>query len=91
MKHITLVDVPATQRKVVSKITCDLCGEDVKEGLDDYDIDVVTVSRKTGAVYPEGGGGEIAEVDICGDCFATELVPWLKKKGARILTTEWYA
>ena len=88
MKHTRLIDVPATTKTVVSRVTCDLCGKRV-ETQDRYEIDEVTISHKTGSSYPEGGSGEIASVDMCSDCFNEKLVPWLKTQGAAIQTEDW--
>ena len=87
MKHYQTVKVPATTTQVVEKVTCDLCGEVIKRKL--YDADQVDVRHRTGSNYPEGNRGEEVQVDMCGNCFDTKLVPWLRTQGADPKPQEW--
>jgi hypothetical protein len=89
------VDVPATTKTVVDRITCDLCGR----GLDDhyrdkrlssYYSDDVEIRRRQGTNYPDGGSGTESTVDMCGECWKTKFVPWLKTQGAAPRMNEWF-
>ena len=88
MKHITIVNVPATKREVVNKVTCDLCGEEIKKNY--YgEINEIVVKHKIGDSYPDGGSGTEASVDLCGKCFDNKLLTWLVSQGAKITFSEW--
>ena len=76
--------------------TCDLCGAVAKQGnwessvyeVNEVEVEV-TVRRKDGVSYPEGGWGTALEVDICPKCFNDKLVPFLRSQGANIEEREW--
>ena len=87
MQHKETVIVPASTRTKVVKVTCDLCQGEIKNKR--FDLNEVTVSHKTGESYPEGGMGELAEVDMCGTCFTEKLVPWLEAQGVTPTTEDW--
>ena len=87
MQHKEMVEVPATSREVVVKVTCDLCKKEIKE--EGYQVNEVTITHRTGDNYPEMGSGEEASVDMCGECFELKLTPWLKSQGAEPLVAEW--
>lgn len=87
MKYIVTIRVPSTTKDVVSSVVCDLCGKPIIKA--NNSAEEVEVYHKTGDNYPDGGRGEIAQVDMCGQCFDTRLVPWLKEQGARIETRNW--
>jgi hypothetical protein len=100
MRHMKTVDVPAvpaTTKEVVDKVTCDICGKDANRdswGSSSYEFDEVeveiTVKRREGENYPEGGSGTEAVIDVCPDCFVKKLVPWVESHGhAKIETSEW--
>lgn len=48
---------------------------------DSFDTDGVEISYKTGSSYPEGGSGEILEVDLCSKCFTDKVLLYLKSEG----------
>lgn len=81
------VEVPATTKQVLDKTTCDLCGAKIKAG--NYSAEEVEVRHRTGSSYPECGSGEEVRVDMCGDCFDTKLVPWLRTQGADPKPEDW--
>ena len=87
MKHMKKRRIPARTEDVVAKVTCDICGAEINE-RHGYDIDKITVERKTGSCYPEGGNNVRVTVDLCGDCFDGKLLPWLKTQGAVPATAE---
>lgn len=78
MKHMKEVTY---QKEYVSKITCDLCGEDVKRGFDSYEVDTCTVKRVHGDRYPEGDFTSTQEVDLCGKCFEEVVIEAVKAHG----------
>ncbi len=88
MKHMKIVQVPATEKQIVDKVTCDMCGAQIKQSPS-YDVDEVKVKHRTGCAFPEGGHGIEVGVDMCGKCFDEKLVPWLKEQGIQPQTKEW--
>jgi len=87
MKHMKTVQVPATEKQIVEKVTCDLCGAEIKR--ESYSSEEVEIKHRTGDSYPEGGSGDETRVDMCGKCFDEKLVPWLRSQGAEPITEEW--
>lgn len=90
MRHVRTIQIPATTKQIIDKITCDICGANVNRG-GLYEIDEVSVERRTGTIYPEGGAGTETKVDLCGECFESKLIPWLKAQGANPQTEDWEA
>lgn len=88
MKHTRSVLVPQTWREVVERVTCDMCGAEIK-GRTYGDAEEIEVKHRTGTSYPEGGSGEETSVDLCGKCFDERLIPWLRAQGAEPLMREW--
>ena len=87
MKHTKTVTVPAREETVTEKVTCDLCGNEIKK--ERGNAENVEVKHTTGSSYPDGGMGEEVSVDLCGTCFDTKLIPWLTEQGAVPATREW--
>lgn len=87
MKHTKTVQVPACEKVVLDRITCDLCGGVILSKA--YTVDEVTIERQHGTNYPDTGVGATVSADVCGDCFATRLIPWLESQGAKPQTEEW--
>lgn len=87
MRHMKSSAVSATIRQVVEKTTCDLCGDEIKQGR--FDAERVEISYTTGKVYPECGDTKEVSVDMCGNCFETKLIPWLKSYRVNLRTEEW--
>lgn len=87
MKHMKTIDVPATTREVVAKVTCDLCATEITQKQ--FEVNEVEVSLKQGSNYPEGGSGDTTSFDLCSKCFAEKLIPWLRAQGAEPATKEW--
>jgi hypothetical protein len=84
------------EENTLVKTTCDLCGKIAEKGnwessayeVNEVEVEV-TVRKKDGTCYPEGGWGTELNVDICPDCFSNELIPFLRGKGAKIEEREW--
>lgn len=89
MKHFIEIKVPETTRNHVDKTTCDICGLKIIGPDDDYKIDEIDISRRTGTNYPEGGSGEELSIDLCGSCFDSHLIPLIKAAGGKPTVTEW--
>ena len=70
------VDVPATTRREMDEIFCDMCKEKLEEKQ--YKIDEATLEYRGGSSYSSSGQGYTLEFDICGKCFKTKLVDWMK-------------
>lgn len=87
MKHMKTVSVAAHEKQVEDRVTCDLCGAEIREKL--YSAEEVTVCHRTGDSYPEGGSGTEVDVDMCGPCFDTKLVPWLRSIGVEPVARNW--
>lgn len=85
MKHLKTVEVPATTREVVERTNCDLCGAELRSIGSDYDE--VTIERSRGVRLP-GCSRYETEVDMCGHCFETRLVPWLNSQGAQVIEND---
>lgn len=91
MEHYKTVTIPAVPEKTVKewvKTTCDMCKDDIHRPVA-YDIEEIEVSLKVGTNYPEGGSGELIEIDICSKCFTGKLVPFIKSQGAEVKTKKW--
>jgi hypothetical protein len=87
MKHTKIVEVPATTRKELDFVTCDLCKKKIKS--EKFEVSEVDVKHHAGKSYPESGSGTDVSFDICGKCFDEKLVPWLYSQGAEPLTEDW--
>lgn len=79
-------------KKELTDITCDLCKKKITP-LEPEAIDEVNITHKKGRIAPGGFGGgylgfkgEILQVDMCGNCFFTKLIPWLATQGAHSQT-----
>jgi hypothetical protein len=81
------VAVPATTKEVEIKTVCDLCNKEIHNSL--HNVDEVTIERKHGNNYGADGGNITTDsVDLCGECFDKNLVPWLKSQGVTIRSKE---
>lgn len=83
--------IPARETKKCSEVRCALCKKIAKfphravdgNWADDYyTVDKVTITRETGASYPEGGNSVVTEIDICPECFDTKVRPAMRDLGA---------
>jgi len=87
MKHIRTIQVPAKEKQVIDKVTCDLCGNKIEYKR--FSAEEAIVKHRTGDSYPEGGSGEEISIDICGSCFDGKLILWLHSQGIEPRTEEW--
>lgn len=85
-QHYREKDVPATTVKVLDRIDCDLCGNEIEE-TGDNDVDDIDILRSTGFRYPDGGDVTEIRYDICRGCWDAVLVPFLESRGAKPTTT----
>lgn len=83
MQHISERLVPT---RVITKVTCDLCGKDCREA--EFEVNRVEVEHSYGEAYPDGGTTTKVEFDLCGACFTEKLRPFLESLGARPRVTE---
>lgn len=83
MIHTKTEHIPATTRERETHRTCDICGATIK-GRNWGDFDECTIERKTGAAYGGEGHHEETDMDMCGQCFETKLVPWLESQGVKM-------
>lgn len=89
MKHLKTVEVPATTKDVVDRVTCDLCGEVIARASDFYAFDEVTIKRRAGHDWPDGGQGTEQSIDCCSKCWRETVVPFLRERGATVRSEEW--
>lgn len=88
MRHMKEMHVPAETKVVLDYVSCDLCGERIKEP-GSYEVDEVNTSHRVGTSYPEGGSGATTTFDLCARCFTEKLVPWAAELGAYPRVTDW--
>ena len=101
MKHKGMIKIPSHTKEMVIKVTCDLCGIKGKYDQGEYEwetsenpcefgnINRTIVRWKYGNEYPDGGHGELYDIQICSHCFHDRLLPWLKDQDANIKREEW--
>ena len=87
MKHKKQVKIPEKTETRIVRVTCDLCGNDIKSNR--HDAEEVSIKHRTGNNCPEGGSGNETSVDMCGKCFDEKLIPWLMDQGAKPCIEEW--
>lgn len=87
MQHLTTVKVPAYEKQVVDKTTCDFCGEEIKP--ERYSFDQVKLERNEGDVFPEGGSGEKTVFDCCPSCWGSKVEPALRALGGKPRVERW--
>lgn len=80
MKRYEFRERPAEQVKVLVKTECDICGIAISNRM--HDFDEVTIERKVGYSYPDGGAHTVHSFDLCGSCFSSKLEPFLLTFGA---------
>lgn len=88
MKVYQTVEVPASTKQKLVKVTCDLCGNEIKR-KHAYDATETEIRHKTGSSYPEGGSGTESTVDMCSDCWRDKFLSWLASFGAKPETKDW--
>ena len=83
-KEVRMVEREVT---VESYTLCDKCNKKIKRESC-YDAFRCEFAHKTGGVYPEGGYGELQQMDLCQTC-AVGLVVLLRENGYRVNDSEW--
>lgn len=80
--------VPAYDKMMFDKLTCDLCGA---KAHSEYqwdngicDVSETTIKYRHGESWPEGGSDTTISVDICPSCFKNKLIPWLESQNVSI-------
>lgn len=64
-----------------TKITCDICGGEVKDDGWSNNSDYTTkrwantIEHFAGTVYPEGGSVHGKQIDLCFDCIKDKVLP----------------
>lgn len=86
MKHFKTVEVPASTRQELDKVTCDFCGDVIAQPR--YNINEVKLSYANGTDYPEGGSVEIVKFDCCPKCWNDKVQPTLENIGGKPYTEE---
>lgn len=88
MKQYEDISIPATTRKCLEKVICDLCGKESKRtdwwrrtwDESEYDFQETELNCRIGEDYPEGRNYDEYEIDMCPDCFINRLIPWIEKE-----------
>jgi hypothetical protein len=66
---------------------CELCGNKGSAGgewaTSLYDVDETTIENGVGEHCDGSGHRDVAELDICGECFRTKLIPWFEAQGGK--------
>lgn len=90
MRNYTPVERKYTT-KVLTSITCDICGDTSSDKWKEnsFDVTEVEVNMRTGEMYGNDGSGENVSIDICPKCFTGKLMPWVKSFGGEPTITEW--
>lgn len=92
---------PAKEYDAEIEIKCDLCGATTGKrlgrdglevardgwGVSAYDHDEITVSRRQGTHYPEGGYDTTFRYDVCPRCWEMKVLPWFAAQGAMLTET----
>jgi hypothetical protein len=71
---------------IESYTLCDKCNNKIH--IDSYDAFNCEFKHKTGEAFPECGGGDLQQMELCPKC-AVELVSLLRENGYRINDSEW--
>lgn len=71
---IETIDVPVTTRDVVKSTDCDICGYEIPEPKR-FDVDEITVERRTGTCFPSDNWNKYETFDVCGGCWNIHVKP----------------
>ena len=79
-KTVVIPATPETTKEVEDKTLCDLCGKVID--VRGYDVNEVAIEVKhtEGQSYPEAAYLTETAFDLCGECFTTKLIPWVKEQ-----------
>jgi len=87
VKHIETVAVPATTREKVGRVTCDICGVEIKR-KDAFDGNRVEMRCEKVTNYPEGAFGTVYDYDVCVPCFESKVMSFMESLSAMPRETE---
>ena len=81
---------------LVDERVCDLCGGVSRDsGSFNYDwyrnsfkINNAVIELNQGSSYPEGGHRITTTCDLCPECMATKVIPWLESQGVKMREEE---
>jgi hypothetical protein len=88
VKHKQKLLIPAREEERTVRVTCDLCGCEIRKPPD-FEVSDIEVLFRWGTCYPEAGWGEEFNIDLCPCCFRDRLVPWLRDQGATVEEKSW--
>jgi hypothetical protein len=71
-----------------TRTLCDGCGRDVDHADDMYHSEEATISAIIGAVCADYDSRTAYDVDVCGACFVSKVVPALAALGIRVRTRD---
>lgn len=78
MKEIKTKEATVEQREYVSKVVCDICKQECKNGAWEYND--IKVEASIGSVYPECDTRTTYIIDVCKDCFLNKVITVLEKE-----------
>lgn len=84
MRYTKIEEARVERREVRSREVCDSCGRDVDHADRIYHEEDVEITALIGDVYPEGSHQTAYDVDICGACFVSRVVPALAAIGITV-------
>lgn len=84
MRFKKIIKAHVAERTAETRETCDGCGRDVDHADHSYREEVATIEARIGDVYPEGSHQTTYEVDVCGQCFLSKVVPALAAIGFKV-------
>lgn len=90
MREFEIVEVPATTRKRVTTMSCDICGKDIPYKYDKDRIETVTIeiSKTTEVVGDDKTSWTEEHFDICPSCYDDVIVKVMEEVGAKPGVTE---
>lgn len=84
MRYTKTQEAHIERRQVPSRIACDSCGRSTDHADHMYHSEEVTISAQIGDAYPEGSQQTAYDVDVCGECFTSKVVPALEAIGIKV-------
>lgn len=85
MTHYKIEPVIKYNHKVFDKETCDRCGKEITTpGL--YNVFNCTFEYEKGQRFPDGGHGDIKNLDICSEC-SDIAISVLEENGFKFVNT----
>lgn len=88
MRFKAVVKAHIEERTVDTRTTCDVCGRDVDHADHMYHEEAVEIVARIGDVYPEGSHQTTYDVDVCGPCFLSKVIPALAAAGIKVRERE---